>query len=52
MKKLFLKSSTLVLESLFNSEHCEILKSTYSQKHLQTAASENLIVKLRIKNYL
>ena len=36
-----------VLESHFNSEYCEILKSTYFEKHLQTTASENVFMKLR-----
>ena len=30
---------TPMLESLFNSEYCEIFKSTYFEEHLQTAAS-------------
>ena len=30
-----------MLESLFNSEYCEIFKSTYFEEHLRTAASEN-----------
>ena len=38
-----------MLESLFNSEYCKIFKSTYFEKHLQTAASENLFMKLRKK---
>ena len=43
---------TTVLESLFNSEYCEILKSTYFEEHLRTATSENVFMKLRkIKNY-
>ena len=37
---------TLVLESLFNSEYYKI-KSTYFEEHLRTAASENVLVKLR-----
>ena len=32
----------LVLESLFNSEYCEIFKGTYFEEHLRTAASENV----------
>ena len=44
---------THVLEFLFNSEYCEIFKSTYFKKHLRTAASENVFMKLRkIKIYL
>ena len=38
---------TPVLESLFNSEYCEIFKRTYFEEHLRTAASENMLVKLR-----
>ena len=38
---------TPVLESLFNSEYCEIFKSTYFKEHRPTAASENLFMKLR-----
>ena len=30
---------TPVLESLFNSEYCEMFKSTYFEEHLWTAAS-------------
>ena len=42
---------TSVLESLFDSEYCEILKSTYFEERLQMAASENVFMKLRkIKN--
>ena len=37
------------MESLFNSEYFKIFKSTYFEKHLQTAASENLFMKLRKK---
>ena len=33
-----------VLESLFNSEHYEIFKSTYLEEHLRTA-SENVFMK-------
>ena len=38
---------TPVLESLFNSEYCEIFKRTYFEEHLATAASENMLIKLR-----
>ena len=38
---------TTVLKSLFNSEYCEIFKSTYFEEHLRTAASENVFMKLR-----
>ena len=45
---------TPVLESLFNSEYCEIFKSTYFEEILVrgTAASEYVFMKLRkIKIY-
>ena len=43
---------THVLESLFNSEYCEIFKSTYFEERLRTAASENVFMKLwKIKIY-
>ena len=38
---------TPALESLFNSEYCEIFKSTYFKEYLRTAASENVFIKLR-----
>ena len=38
---------TPVLESLFNSEYCEIFKRTYFEEHLRTADSENMLMKLR-----
>ena len=42
---------TAALESLFNSEYCEIFKSTYFDEHLRMAASENVFMKLsKIKN--
>ena len=37
---------TPVLESLFNSEYCKIFKITYFEEHLQTAASENVFIKI------
>ena len=37
---------TPVLESLFNSEYCEIFTSTYFEEHLQTAAFENVFIKI------
>ena len=41
-----------VLESPFNSEYCEILKSAYFKEHLRMVASENVFMKLRkIKNF-
>ena len=39
-----------MLESLLNSEYCEIFKSTYFEKHLRTAASEHMFIKLRKEN--
>ena len=43
---------TIVLKSVFDSEYCEIFKSTYLEEHLRTAASENVSMKLRnIKIY-
>ena len=42
-------TKTPVLESLFNSEYCEIFQSTYFEEHLQTAASENVFIKIFIK---
>ena len=38
---------TPVLESLFNSEYCEVFKNTYFEEHLRTAASENVFMELR-----
>ena len=44
---------TPVLETVFDSEYCEICKSTYFKEHQRTAASENVSMKLRkIKIYL
>ena len=40
---------THVLEFLFNSEYCEIFKSTYFEEYLHMDASENVFMKLRIK---
>ena len=39
-------TKTPVFESLFNSEYCEMFKSTYFEEHLQTAASENVFIKI------
>ena len=42
------------MESLFNSEYCEIFKSTYFDEQMQNAASENVFMKkkrLFIRNY-
>ena len=42
---------THVLESVFNSDYCEVFKSTYFE-HLRTTASKNVFMKLRkIKIY-
>ena len=38
---------THVLGSLFNSQYCEIFKSTYFEEHLRTATSENVFMKLQ-----
>ena len=53
MKKLLLKNlqiqihrKTHLLDSLFNSEYCEISKNTYFEERLRTAASEKLFMKL------
>ena len=37
---------TPVLESLFHSEYCEIFQTIYFEEHLQTAASENVLIKI------
>ena len=51
-KKIWTNRKTPVLESPVNSEYCEIFKSTYFEEHLRTAASKNVLMKLRkIKNY-
>ena len=42
---------TPVLESLFHSEYCEIFQTIYFEEHLQTAASENALIKLFIKRF-
>ena len=52
IKKLLLRSQKIdrkapLSESLFNSEDCEIFKSTYFEEHLRTAASENVFMKQR-----
>ena len=51
VKKLTNSQEATLLESLFNSKYGEIVKSTYFEEHPRTAASENLIMKLR-KNKL
>ena len=40
-------TKTPVLESLFNSQYCEIFQSTYFEEHLQTAASENVFILIK-----
>ena len=35
-----------VLGPLVNSEYCEIFQSTYFEEHLQTAAFENVFIKI------
>ena len=42
-------TKTPVLESLFNSEYCEISQSTYFEERLQMAASEYVFIKILIK---
>ena len=32
---------------LFNSEYCEIFKSTYFEEHLRTTVSEKVFMKMR-----
>ena len=39
-------TDTPVLESLFNSEYCGIFNGTYFEEHLQTAASENVFIRI------
>ena len=39
-------TKTPVLESLLNSEYCEIFLRTYFEEHLQMAASENVFTKI------
>ena len=40
-------TKTPVLQSLFNSQYCEIFQSTYFEEHLQTAASENVFILIK-----
>ena len=42
----FFQKNTCVAVS-FDSEYCEIFKSTYFEEHLRTAASENVLMKPR-----
>ena len=37
---------TSLLESHFNSQFCKIFQSTFFEEHLQTAASENVLIKI------
>ena len=39
-----------VLESLFNSEDCEIFKTTYFEEHLRGSASKNVFAHETEKN--
>ena len=39
-------TKTPVLESLFNSEYCEIFQSTYFEEHLQAAGSEDVFIEI------
>ena len=50
IKKLFSKfrnihRKTPMLGFLFNSKYCKIFKSSYFEKHLRTAVSENVFMK-------
>ena len=47
LRNSYIHRKLLVLKSLFNSEYCEILKSTYFEEHLGTTASENVVMKLK-----
>ena len=38
----YIHRKTPVLETLFNSEYCEIFQTTYFEEHLRTTASENV----------
>ena len=62
-KKVFLKTSQISQTLLdfqlyqkgtpaqvFSCEVCETFKSTYFEKHLRTAASENVLMKLKKKD--
>ena len=50
---LLLKGKHLYWSLFFNSEYCKIFKTTYFEENLQTAASENVFMKLRkIKIYI
>ena len=44
-------TKTPVLESLFNSEYCEIFQSTYFEEHLQTATTENVFIFIKRINF-
>ena len=39
-------TKTPVLESLFNSKYCEVFQSIYFEERLQTAAYENVFIKI------
>ena len=41
-----LLTRTPVSESLFNFDYCEIFQNTYFEEHMQTAASENVLIKI------
>ena len=45
VKKLANSQKTPLLLPSFNSEYCDILKSTYFEEHLRKAASENVKLK-------
>ena len=41
-----LLTRTPVSGSLFNFDYCEIFQNTYFEEHVQTAASENVFIKI------
>ena len=41
-----LLTRTPVSGSLFNFDYCEIFQNTYFEEHMQTAASENVLIKI------
>ena len=41
-----LLTRTPVSESLFNFDYCEIFQNTYFEEHVQTAASENVFIRI------
>ena len=47
LKAVLFTGKNLYWSLFFNSEYCEICKSTYFEAHLRTATSENVFMKLR-----